>query len=670
MATKSKYEENYTTVYEATVNQVAKDRHEIANLSFPELREEDFPPAIDDKNPYKDALVAQYLAIREYEYNLVVQNESMKAFNEAYGNNQKQNTRCENQQSWDGYPQTKVDSCFNRTQHIAQTSDGYVPGSWCCAISATSMTAQISGKMGYDGKDNLIQPKSRLFDGKHVGPKNNPGAAQFLNQLDSIPPEYRIPNKNEKLNGQTLNQAIKQGLVKVGDAFSVKTGEGTQTSTGCHAMVLTDIQYAADGKTIVSYTLQGNNPPTLKQVDAQKPDYYGSRKLVCVTKTNQWLKDQDAQKINGMSTEKLQEEIAAARQRVSATIDEMQTMEAEYAKNKRYGKPPVRPCKKIDANGKSYIKNDAIGKTDGFGAHYNEAAEALHQRAENLRDEQILQQLEKENAEREAALKKREAETKKKEDEYEREKIDFLKAHPEKDEEIKQKDKERAENTGTPENPEPTEIPPVTDSQDIEERKRNAMARKEALAKKEEELDDRDYNVSDRSSELLLIRQETPLTKEEKKAKKNQKDSKKVIAQNEQQRAKLKASMKKGEIEADDMATGEKVAPEAQAVITEEDEKKKALAHAEGRGAFKGARADAKVDEHTAIQEISQPQRTSAQTKEQTTVQATPASDKKQEEGETWEMTQDGKLIKVTKDKTKPKTEIGVNELIERMRQR
>ena len=618
MPVSPKYEGNYTTVYQATVDQVARDRHIIADNSFPKLKREDF--ASDDA--YREALVAQYQAIREQEYAYVVQNESMKAFNEAYGNNQKQNTRCENQQSWDGYPKTKVDSCFNRTQHIAQTSDGYVPGNWCCAISATSMTAQISGKMGYDGKDNLIQPKSRLFDGKHVGPKNNPGAAQFLNQLDSIPPEYRIPNKTEKLNGQTLNQAIKQGLVKVGDAFSIKTGEGTQTSTGCHAMVLTDIQYAADGKTIVSYTLQGNNPPTLKQVDANAPDSYGKKKLVCVTKTNQWLKDQDAQKIKGMSTEKLQEEIAAARQRVSATIDEMQTMEAEYAKNKRYGKPPVRPCKKIDANGKPYIKNDAIGKTDGFGAHYNEAAEALHQRAENLRDEQIVLRVEQENAAKEAELKKREEEILKKENEYERKKAEFLAEHPDKEEEINQKDKERVENTGTPEHPEAVEIPPVTESQDWEERKRNAMARKDALAKKEDELGDREFNVNERDLEFALVRRETPLTKAEKKKAK---------------------------------------------------EDKKAIERTQTNGTFKTARTDAVVTAHDETTAARAENERIATQQQKMSQQQPPAQQQKKEEPKvaaTWEMTQDGKLIKVTKNKNEKKTEIGVNELIERMRQR
>lgn len=584
----SRYEKNYTTVYKATVSQVAKDRHIIADNSFPKLKREDFTS--DDA--YREALVAQYQAIRAQEYSYVVQNESMKAFNVAYGNNQRKKSRCENQQSWNGYPQTSVDSCFNRTKEIAKTSDGYVPGENCCAISATSLTAQISGKMGYDGQNNLIKPKSRIIGGS-VGPRNNPGAAKYLNQLDSIPPECRISYKDEA-KAPTLNEAVKKGIIKVGDEFSIRTGEARgNITTGCHAMVLADIQYAADGKTVISYTLQGNNPPTLKQVDVQKPDYYGSRKLVCVTKTNDWIRTQDAKKINGMSAEQLQEEIAATRQRLSATIDEIQATETEYVQNKRYAQPAPN-----------------IGRTDGYGKHYNEVAEALHQKAENLRDDRLLLKIEQENAAKEAELKKREEEILKKENEYERKKAEFLAEHPDKEEEINQKDKERVENTGTPEHPEAVEIPPVTESQDLEERKRNAMARKEALAKKEDELGDREFNVNERDIEFALVRRETPLTKAEKKKAK---------------------------------------------------EEKKAIERTQTNGTFKTARTDAVVTAHD---------ETTAARAENERIANQQQTNKEPKVAATWEMTQDGKLIKVTKNKNEKKTEIGVNELIERMRQR
>lgn len=595
----SKYEKNYTTVYEATVAQVAKDRHIIADNSFPELKREDYPS--DDA--YREALVKQYQAMRAQEYNYVVQNESMKAFNVSYGSNQKKRSRCENQQSWNGYPQTRADSCFTRTQEIAEKSDGHVPGENCCAISATSLTAQISGKMGYDGKDNLIKPKSRVVNGG-VGPNNNPGAAKYLNKLDSIPKDCRI-NYNDETRAPTLNEAIKKGIIKVGDEFSIKTGEARgNITTGCHAMVLADVQYAADGKTVVGYTLQGNNPPTLKQVDASAPDYYGSRKLVCVTQTNDWVKAQDAKKINGMSAEQLQEEIAATRQRISSTIDEIQATETEYVQNKRYAQPTPN-----------------IGRNDGYGKRYNEVAEELHHTAENLRDEQLLGILEQENARREAELKEREEAVLAQETEYNRKKEEFLAEHPDKEEVLAQKDKERAETTGTPEHPEAVAIPEVTNSEDLEERKRNAMERKAALDKKEEEIGDREFNVSERDTDLILERAGTPLTKAEKKKAK---------------------------------------------------EEKRALAHAEGIGEFKKARGDAKVDEHEAVQEITQPQRTIEQNNQQTVTAAQPVAAQQTTPNvpETWEMTQDGKLVKVEKDKTKPKTEIGVNELIERMRQR
>ena len=514
MAIVKKYDGIYTTVYQATVDQVAKDRHTVADASFPELKEQDFA----SEEEYKKALQKQYQAIREEEYKYVVQNETLKAFNVSYGNNQYRNTRCENKEAWNGYQGTMTDSCFVRTEEIAKKSDGHAPGNWCCAISATSMTAQISGKMGYDGKDNLIQPKSRIVNGSY-GRKNNPGAAGYLNELDSIPLAYRINNKDVG-KAPTLNEAIKQGTIKVGDEFSIATGKATTHSTGCHAMVLAGVQYGEDGKTVVSYTLQGNNPPTLKQVDANDPDYYGNRKVVCVTKTNQWVKDKDAEKTKDMSAEDLQKEIAASRQKISSTIDDIKEAETEYIQNKRYNKPIVAPCQKIDKDGKPFIQMDAIGKTDGYGEHYNEAAEELHKEAIKCQEEQIVLSAERENAQKEAELKEREAAVEQKEKEYTEKKDKFLEFHPEKEEVLAQTDQERREKIGTPETPEPVAVPPVVETQDFEQRKKNAMERKDALEKKECEIEDREFNVTNREADLAIEVANTPKTKEEKKAEK------------------------------------------------------------------------------------------------------------------------------------------------------
>ena len=262
------------TIYGATVTRATKDRHTLADISFEALKRENFPS--DDA--YRTALEQQYRAMREQEYLYVVQDEALKAYNVSSGANKKAGRRVENDQAWQGYASVEGvrDTSWCRTVDLAQGCSASAPGRWCCAISASSLTMQISGEMGYDGDQNLIKPKSRIvrYNGQSTcGNKNSPGVAGNIHLMDSIPEEYRISYENSSRK-PTLNEAVKQGILNVGDEFAIETGQATENTSGCHAMVITDIKRDADGH-VTHYTIQANNPPCLKTIDANHPSEIG-----------------------------------------------------------------------------------------------------------------------------------------------------------------------------------------------------------------------------------------------------------------------------------------------------------------------------------------------------------------------------------------------------------
>jgi len=530
------YKKNYTPIQQATVDQMKTTRQTDLEFSFPTLKETDFP----SHEAYEKALREQYLALREKEYNLVVQREAVAAFNVSYGANKAAEDRKENWNAWDGYSanpaeaytKRPTDSCFDQTYRIATECDGHVSPAWCCAISATSMTAQISDCMGYTGKDNLIQPKSRCLKDKNgkyildkdgnklVTPRNNPNAADSLNKFDSIPPEYRI-NYDNVATAPTLNDAVKNGIIQVGDEFSIKTGEGNGITTGCHAMVLADVQYAADGKTVTSYTLQGNNPPTLQVINPNDPNEigpnaksYAKRKVVCVTKTNQWIKDKDAAAIKGKSAEDLQQMIAQERDKTAQTIDRLHQAETTYVTNKNYQKPPAYHTTKIDKERKTYrsASPEAVGRTDGFGAQYNELA-APQPHTQELQD--ILNK-ERELAEREQKLAQTEQRIAREEEAQKRAEENFIKEHPAYAPLLAEQKENRYPPIFTPD---PVTIPPESSSTDLEERRRRIAEREKALDDKEQiELANRNANLLTTSSDLANVQSAVSFPTDQQKA--------------------------------------------------------------------------------------------------------------------------------------------------------
>ena len=339
-------------------DEMAQYRRAELDVAFAQPRAEDF----SNEEEYKKALIAQYNSLRQKEYEYVVRNEAMKAYSVASEANRACGKKIENETrgAWGGYGQyaASADSCYAKVPEMVKIGDTPNQGQ-SCAISANSLIIKISDELGYKGKDNLIVPKSRIKKDKNgnslgVSPKNNLSAASFIHLQDSIPQECRV-DYSKTSNGPTLTKAIKQGIVGIGDEVSIITGTANgNTTTGCHAMVVVDVQKNEKDE-VINYTLQANNPPCLTTIDARKASYYGDKKLNSAVKTSQWIEKKMAGEVSlDMSTDELETVFRETKSRVSGMVDKLHITENHYAEKKHY--------------------NDSkpVGISEGFGDRYNQ----------------------------------------------------------------------------------------------------------------------------------------------------------------------------------------------------------------------------------------------------------------------------------------------------------
>ena len=354
-----------------STDEMQQYRQDDLSYSCPELKREDFA----DDNAYREALVAQYQELRRQEFQYVVYNEAMKAYNVSSEANANKSRRVENTTggAWGGYGHATgaQDSSFVYVPDMVKVGDTPNQGE-SCAISANALVMKISDEMGYTGKDNLIVPKSRLVTNKKgkaigVSSKNNLSVAAYIHLQESIPQEYRV-SYTDKKNKPSLNDAIKQGIVGAGDEISLVTGKATSTTSGCHAMVIVDVQKDENGE-VKGYTLQGNNPPCLINVDANNPDYYGKRPLNSAVRVSKWIDDKISAEIPAdMSSEELSNKVKDTQTRVSTVVDNLHDTEVRYVEKKHYN--DVKP----------------VGRSEGFGEHYNKTLDEARQAAQDRAD--------------------------------------------------------------------------------------------------------------------------------------------------------------------------------------------------------------------------------------------------------------------------------------------
>lgn len=342
---------------------------------------------LEEKNPvktrsdfqsdeeYRTYLLDTYVSLRQTEYEHTVRNETMKVFNLASDAdkkvsitiNGKRSTHYDNQLVWDGY-QKYINSAktpeerARREQQVADCAmgrastiggiclsgkpGGATPSEYlhCCAVTASSVVAQVSGKMGYDGKDNLVVPAYR---GARPGRRNNIVAAKNIEQADSVQNHIRINPEiryaPQKPQVRTLSDAVKSGDLNIGDSFALGPKNPNAETTG-HAMVIADIIRDENGN-ITAYTIQGNNPHQLMTLGINDKSGRGGSTVIAGVGTNAFMEGNfvsERQDLSRLSTEELEARVVAQRSQTEQVIADLGTTEKFFVENKFYNTSGAR----------------------------------------------------------------------------------------------------------------------------------------------------------------------------------------------------------------------------------------------------------------------------------------------------------------------------------------
>lgn len=339
-------------------------RQQVLELEVPVKTQADFA----DENAYREYLLQSYNTLRHKEYEYIVRDETMKVYNLACDSATISNVKnVDNQMVWNGYRQyinaaktpeekkrreDQVKNCaMGRAPEIGRTcigTDG--TGFHCCAVSASAITAQISGQMGYDGKDNLLIP---VFRGSSPSRRNNIVSAACLSQADSIQEHQNnipamLPQKTNAKN-KTLNELVRTGELSIGDSFAINMGTGANnTSSGKHAMIIADV-IKDDKGNVTSYIIQANNKHCLQEININnKNDYWGSKTVCDIVKTHEFINSKiniEQQDLSKLPLSELEERLNNQRAKTVQAITNLNITE-EYNISKNYNK-------KID---KAYIE--------------------------------------------------------------------------------------------------------------------------------------------------------------------------------------------------------------------------------------------------------------------------------------------------------------------------
>lgn len=332
---------------------------------------------------YKEYLLNTYVKLRENEYKYAVRNETMKVYSlacDAEKNMSLRTSHLDNLLVWEGYKRyinaaKTEEEKERRRQQVADCAIARVPemggicingrpnsvlpseGLHCCAVTASAVVAQISDEMGYGGDQNLIIPKYR---GVSPGRANNFVAAAYISTLDSINDQIRIiPDIAYPPKKKTLNDAVKDGDLKIGDSFALAPRDPNAETTG-HAMVLVDVIKDDNGK-VTHYTIQGNNPHQLMTIDANKKGGRGTSIVTTGVGTNAFMQGKFAMEredLSNLSIAELERRVGEQRKKTERVIADLGITERYCVENNFF----TQDFSKIYCDQYKKIKQDATYK--------------------------------------------------------------------------------------------------------------------------------------------------------------------------------------------------------------------------------------------------------------------------------------------------------------------
>ena len=370
---------------------VAARRKQEIKDNFPPLNPGDYA---DDKE-FREALLEQYRAMRQQEYQYVCLNEGLKAYDVSVSIcSRTGNSKAMNRATWNGckdimkrYPDIReavADSCYARIpEHVTNTLSG--SSASCCAVSSKALESKISAEMGFDGNDNFVQPYNRYPEAKH----------------------YRMAN------GFMDDPALK-GYTERGDLWSLissgKVGPGatvaipSNTTSGYHAKTVIAVNYDENGN-LKNYVLQANNNTSIEVVSSRIP--YSN---VRAGDMNRWMSKQmnnELEQYRELSTTDLARMVSQEREKLGERVDNLEKTEnhlftvqgrekkvAQYADSyvKNAGVPSATPAvMRADAEN---AEEEASRQEKRFAMFYATAATNEQRESSAVQTEQPAPQVE------------------------------------------------------------------------------------------------------------------------------------------------------------------------------------------------------------------------------------------------------------------------------------
>ncbi len=313
---------------------VADRRRRELDDNFPQLNPNEFA----SEEAYRKALLEQYQAMRQQEYQYVCLNEGLKAYDVSVSIcNRTGNSRAMNKATWDGcknimkkYPDMKeavADSCYARIpEHVTNTLSG--ANANCCAVSSKALESKISAEMGFDGNDNFVQPYQQASNAGH----------------------HRMANgfmKDPALKGYTehgdLWTMVSEGKVGPGATIAIPS----RTASGYHAKTVIAVNYDENGN-LKNYVLQANNRTSLEVVSSRV--IYSN---VYAGDMNRWMGGQlnrEMEQNKELSTAELEQMVSQERSKLGERVDDLEKTENHLFATKGNQKQVLKYAD-------SYIKN-------------------------------------------------------------------------------------------------------------------------------------------------------------------------------------------------------------------------------------------------------------------------------------------------------------------------
>ncbi len=284
--------------------------HQYIGEKFPKLNESDFA----SHDAYVEALRKQYTEMRQYEWELTCQQETLDMYNLSKSPN-----FIPNKHVWDpkipealvkplaAQDSTYKDQGYIPTKAILDDGNSYAS----CAGTATRVNDAICQRFGYTGKDRFYLDCNLCSDAKLM--HNNPATKKYRHQ------------------NRSLKAMIDAGQVGPGTILSIPTGN---SGSGYHALTVAQVIRDKNGK-ITDVVLQANNSTTLtkysvKNIDASlhKMDKYpGKKRPFIVTSTHDWAQQKIAAEARSLPEAELERLVNEERGVLSASIDRLAGIE-------------------------------------------------------------------------------------------------------------------------------------------------------------------------------------------------------------------------------------------------------------------------------------------------------------------------------------------------------